>query len=1245
MANGIKGITIEIGGDTTGLENSLKDVNKQSKDLQQELKEVDKALKLDPGNVELVRQKQELLTASIGATSEKLDALKTAQSQVEAQFQRGDIGVEQYRAFQRELQSTEGEMNRLQGQLNSLGTEQDRLAQTTRQLGTFFEATNTDVEQFAGTLGTRLTQAIRDGSATADQMERALRLMGQQALGASADIDQMREALRTVDNGASLDQIRQDLSQIGNAADEAGDEVNGFGDNLKNVVAGLAAGGGIAGAITAALDTSSLNTKIDITLDVPEASKESVRQAIKGVEAYGVDAEAALEGVRRQWALNADATDESNAKVIKSAGAIAGAYSSIDFNELIQEANEMSKTFGITDDEALGLVNSLLKIGFPPEQLDIIGEYGNQLKMAGYNATEIQAIMAAGVETGSWNIDILLDGVKEGRIVMAEFGVEVDKAMLEVINGTDISAKQLQTWGKAVAEGGEGGTKAMQEVAKAVADIDDKTKQNQVGVKIFGTLWEENGTNITDTILNMDNHMVSAQENQIALNDAVEKMNDDPAVKLKNAMNDMLTALQPILTETASFIANLAEWASENSKLVATIVSVGTAVGVLVGGFALLTPAIGTIVTLFTGGGIAFAGFGAAAAALAGPIGIAVGVIASLGAIYVLTTENADKQLKKDLEIAESNLNVAESYSKVLEEKSADIDKTSELINKTIEQADSIGTLTTSFEGLFEKSNLSREEFAKFLDLQSELEATTAPQKVEELEQRMDALREKSGLSNEEFDKLLATNSSLVEMFPQAGEVVGEYGNRIADTTGKLQEMTQAELDRMGIEVYNQMISDLEAVNAEIGNYETLLGEIIALEDSVNEKKSQQKSIQKDISDNESKIISNNEKIAELKQRQKEDSGQEYFKLEAQKNELKAQNGELETKNKKNDKNLEVLNETLSTEEKTLNEKKKQSDTTSELITKNRNNLDNYTQILSKNLGINIEKGKEIQSLDEAIAKNQKSIDQLQIKIKNEGDSNGKKQEGIQKLEQENQKITEAKTKLDAVIKNVETQNSKFDQGQVKLAKVNGEFETAKSKTDENIKKADIWNETLGKKQTKDVEIKQSKDPDDENRKWSSSIKKIVNIVVDGAKSLFGYADGTDYHPGGMAFMGEEGFELFKANGKYGIANFGLYDLPQGAKVWTHDETKQILGSEMMRGSSDNLQTALNNAYSSLASSAAKSGKMTTSRAMPSTSTIDNSKYMQPSITIINQVPNASPSELARKAIQAQRQLAMEWGV
>lgn len=112
----IKGITVEIGGDTTGLQSALKDVNSSIKTTQSELKDVNKLLKLDPTNTELLSQKQKLLKEAIAATSEKLESLKVAQEQAKAQLESGDLGQDKYDALQREIIETEQELKKLQEQ-------------------------------------------------------------------------------------------------------------------------------------------------------------------------------------------------------------------------------------------------------------------------------------------------------------------------------------------------------------------------------------------------------------------------------------------------------------------------------------------------------------------------------------------------------------------------------------------------------------------------------------------------------------------------------------------------------------------------------------------------------------------------------------------------------------------------------------------------------------------------------------------------------------------------------------------------------------------------------------------------------------------------------------------------------------------------------------------------------------------------------------------------------------------------
>jgi len=554
----IKGITIELDGETTGLQKALSNVTKQSIDIQKELKDVDRLLKFDPTNVEAMAQKQKLLAAQIEATSSKLDQLKSAEQKVNEQFQKGDIAEAQYRAFRREIEFTE------------------------------------------------------------------------------ASLDKFKQSLVKVDDATSLKGIKKDLEEIPEESKKAEGSIKDLGGELVGMLAGAAAVGGIHEVIEQALDTSSFNTKIDISFDVSDESRASIVNAISTIETYGVDGEAALEGVRKQWALNKDASDESNSAVVTGAATIVAAYGDIDFNELIQETNEMANAMGISNEEALALTNSLLKTGFPPDQLDIIAEYGTQLKMAGYNAEEIQALFKAGVDTGTWNIDNLMDGLKEGRIKAAEFGQGVSKSMAALLEGTNISTDQLQTWGKAVAAGGEGGSKAMTQIAEALQGVDDETKKNALGVGLFGTIYEDQGQNIIDTLINAKGVTVDLKSSQDELNAATNSLNADPAIMMQQAISNLTTALAPLLLVIAGVVAAIASWMLNNPNLTATIVAVASTITILMGICMGLAP-------IFTAISTGAAVLGVSMAAIAVSVAIVIAVIVALIAIGVLLYKNWDE--------------------------------------------------------------------------------------------------------------------------------------------------------------------------------------------------------------------------------------------------------------------------------------------------------------------------------------------------------------------------------------------------------------------------------------------------------------------------------------------------------------------------------------------------------------------------------------------------------------------------
>ena len=129
-ASRIKGITIEIGGDTTKLQTALKGVNTEIKNTQAQLKDVEKLLKLDPGNTELLAQKHKLLGQAVEETKNKLETLKTAQQQADEALKNGTISKDQYDALQREIIETEQELKRLEEQATQSATALQKIGAT-----------------------------------------------------------------------------------------------------------------------------------------------------------------------------------------------------------------------------------------------------------------------------------------------------------------------------------------------------------------------------------------------------------------------------------------------------------------------------------------------------------------------------------------------------------------------------------------------------------------------------------------------------------------------------------------------------------------------------------------------------------------------------------------------------------------------------------------------------------------------------------------------------------------------------------------------------------------------------------------------------------------------------------------------------------------------------------------------------------------------------------------------------------
>ena len=146
MSRTLRGITIEIGGNTQRLQDSLRQVNSRSTELQTELKAVDRLLKLDPTNTDLLTQRQQILAGAVGSTRERLQTLTEAQRQVAEQFARGEAGEEQYRAIQREVIAAQQELERLEDTLESANSRWETAA---TRIGAFGNKAQELGEKFA----------------------------------------------------------------------------------------------------------------------------------------------------------------------------------------------------------------------------------------------------------------------------------------------------------------------------------------------------------------------------------------------------------------------------------------------------------------------------------------------------------------------------------------------------------------------------------------------------------------------------------------------------------------------------------------------------------------------------------------------------------------------------------------------------------------------------------------------------------------------------------------------------------------------------------------------------------------------------------------------------------------------------------------------------------------------------------------------------------------------------------------
>lgn len=603
MANRIKGITVEIGGDATGLDKALKGVNSSITKTQSALNDVNRLLKLDPSNTVLVAQKQELLAQAVSQTEEKLSALESAQEQVAAAFQRGDIGADKYQAFQREIEETRGKLNKYKADLSDLQTEQDSLSTNTARLEKLFAATGTEVDDYADILGSRLVSAIKNGTANSDQLKTAIEKIGKSATGGKADIRQLTDALDTVDDGEAIRNLIEQLNDAGDAAEDTAEDIGQIAENTKGAALMQAAdqlsavGDKIQDigekALDAYSDTENAVTKVNAYFGETGKAAEQSASVIKNVYSAGVgeSMDAVADAVLTVKKNLGDLSDTDLTNLTQQAITLEELYG-IDMNETLRGVNSLMQQYGLTAQEAMdyivvGTQNGLDKTN---ELGDNLSEYAGKFAQAGYSASEYFQLLNNGLDNGAYNLDKVNDAINEVTTRLA------DGTIGDSIGLFSTKTQELFTsWQN-------GGATQKEVIDSIVADIGNCTNQQEalnLAALAFGTMAEDGNlkfiTSLTSVGSTYDSVKGSAQGMFDATTTPMQEMESNTR-KLQQALvplGEKLAELaNAILPPLVSVITAIGGWFERLPGPVQNFVVI---LGALLAAFTALTPVIAAI--------------------------------------------------------------------------------------------------------------------------------------------------------------------------------------------------------------------------------------------------------------------------------------------------------------------------------------------------------------------------------------------------------------------------------------------------------------------------------------------------------------------------------------------------------------------------------------------------------------------------------------------------------------------------
>lgn len=400
----IKGITIEIGSDTKKFKSGLKDLNQSAKDLQNELKYVNKALKHDPKNTDLLRQKQELLTKSVSETKSKLESLKAAKEKADKDMASGtEVNQEEYRRLVREISTTENSLKSLTKEMKNFGSVSAQqiaaVGEDVQELGGKIETVGKKVSVASAASAAALGASVKLASDYTD----AVAKVGTVADLQSVPLEKLRDDMLqlSTETGRGAGEIADATYQAISASVDTADAVSFVGTSVGLAKAGFLETAdavdvlttiinayGLEASDAARLSDILIQTQNDGKTTVNELS-QSMGQVIPLASAYGVNIEN-LAASYAQLTKNGVATAQ------------AGTYLKSMLNELGDSGSDVGEILKSKTGKSFGqLMNDGMSLG------DVLGILNDSVN----GDSEALAGLWSSSEAGTGALSILSSGV------------------------------------------------------------------------------------------------------------------------------------------------------------------------------------------------------------------------------------------------------------------------------------------------------------------------------------------------------------------------------------------------------------------------------------------------------------------------------------------------------------------------------------------------------------------------------------------------------------------------------------------------------------------------------------------------------------------------------------------------------------------------------------------------------------------------------------------------------------------